>query len=161
MARDNLAGSGATRSLNWASDTPLSQWYGVVLSGTPERVTQLRLHGQNANSERGISEAKLNGTIPPELGRLSELQVLYLHRNNLTGEVSGALNSLSKLRLLYLYDNDLTGLSDELGPGMTELRRLFAQRNAMVGEIPAGLGSMTNLDWLTLYDNGPERSDTG
>ena len=130
VARDNLAGSGATRSLNWASDTPLSQWYGVVLSGTPERVTQLRLHGQNANSERGISEAKLNGTIPPELGRLGELQVLYLHRNNLTGEVSGALNSLSKLRLLYLYDNGLTGISDELGPGMTELRRLFAQRNA-------------------------------
>ena len=153
VARDNLAGSGATRSLNWASDTPLSQWYGVVLSGTPERVTQLRLHGQNANPERGLSEAKLNGTIPPELGRLSELQVLYLHRNNLTGEVSGALNSLSKLRLLYLYDNGLTGISDELGPGMTELRRLFAQRNAMVGEIPAGLGSMTNLDWLTLYSN--------
>ena len=153
VVRDNLAGSGATRSLNWASDTPLSQWYGVVLSGTPERVTQLRLHGQNANPERGLSEAKLNGTIPPELGRLSELQVLYLHRNNLMGEVPGALNSLSKLRLLYLYDNGLTGISDELGPGMTELRRLFAQRNAMVGEIPAGLGSMTNLDWLTLYSN--------
>ena len=164
VARDNLAGSGATRSLNWASDTPLSQWYGVVLSGTPERVTQLRLHGQNANSERGLSEAKLNGTIPPELGRLGELQVLYLHRNNLTGEVSGALNSLSKLRLLYLYDNGLTGISDELGPGMTKLRRLFAQRNAMVGEIPAGLGSVTNLDWLTLYDNdlsGPIPAELG
>ena len=153
VARDNLAGSGATRSLNWASDTPLSQWYGVVLSGTPERVTQLRLHGQNANPERGLSEAKLNGTIPPELGRLSDLQVLYLHRNNLTGEVPGTLNSLSKLRLLYLYDNDLTGISDELGPGMTELRRLFAQRNALTGEIPSGLASMTNLDWLTLYSN--------
>ena len=163
-ARDNLAGSGATRSLNWASDTPLSQWYGVVLSGTPERVTQLRLHGQNGNPERGLSEAKLNGTIPPELGRLSDLQVLYLHRNNLTGEVPGTLNSLSKLRLLYLYDNGLTGISDELGPGMTELRRLFAQRNAMVGEIPAGLGSVTNLDWLTLYDNdlsGPIPAELG
>ena len=153
VARDNLAGSGATRSLNWASDTPLLQWYGVVLSGTPERVTQLRLHGQNGNPERGLSEAKLNGTIPPELGRLSELQVLYLHRNNLTGEVPGTLNSLSKLRLLYLYDNGLTGISDELGPGMTELRRLFAQRNDLTGEIPSGLGSMTNLDWLTLYSN--------
>ena len=153
VARDNLAGSGATRSLNWASDTPLSQWYGVVLSGTPERVTQLRLHGQNGNPERGLSEAKLNGTIPPELGRLSDLQVLYLHRNNLTGEVPGTLNSLSKLRLLYLYDNGLTGISDELGPGMTELRRLFAERNDLTGEIPSGLGSMTNLDWLTLYSN--------
>ena len=109
--------------------------------------------GRMRKPERGLSEAKLNGTIPPELGRLGELHVLYLHRNNLTGEVPGALNSLSKLRLLYLYDNDLTGLSHVLGPGMISLRKLFAQRNAMVGEIPSGLGSMTNLDWLSLYDN--------
>ena len=151
--RDTLAGSGATRSLNWASDTPVSQWYGVVLSGTPERVTRLRLHGQNANADRGTAEAKLNGTIPAELGLLSELRVLYLHRNNLTGEIPGALNRLSKLRLLYLYDNQLSGISDELGPGMVSLIRLFAHRNAMSGEIPSGLGQIPNLDWLTLYEN--------
>ena len=164
VAGDVLAGTAASRSLNWAADTPIRQWYGVVLSGTPQRVTELRLHGQNANPERGLSEAKLNGTIPPELGRLGELHVLYLHRNNLMGEVPGALNSLSKLRLLYLYDNDLTGLSHVLGPGMISLRRLFAQRNAMVGEIPSGLGSMTNLDWLSLYDNdlsGPIPAELG
>ena len=134
VAGDVLAGTAATRLLNWAADTPIGQWYGVVLSGTQQRVTQLRLHGQNANADRGLPEAKLNGTMPPELGRLGELQVLYLHRNNLTGEVPGALNSLSKLRLLYLYDNGLTGISDELGPGMTELRRLFAQRNELNGD---------------------------
>ncbi len=151
--RDTLAGSGATRSLNWAADTPVSQWYGVVLSGTPKRVTQLRLHGQNASADRGTAEAKLNGTIPAELGLLSELSVLYLHRNNLTGEIPGALNRLSKLRLLYLYDNQLSGISDELGPGMTGLERLFAQRNSLRGEIPAGLGQIPNLDWLNLYRN--------
>ena len=152
-ARDALAGSGATRSLNWAADTPIGNWYGVVLSGTPQRVTQLRLHGQNTNADSGTVEAKLYGTIPPELGALSELEILYLHRNNLTGTIPGALNNLSKLRLLYLYDNKLTGISDQLGSGMSSLERLFAQRNRIEGSIPAGLGDMPKLDWLRLDRN--------
>ena len=108
-AKDKLEGTGATRTLNWSADTPMANWYGVVLSGTPERVAQLRLHGQNANADTGTAEAKLNGTIPAELGQLSELTVLYLHRNNQTGEVPGALGNLANLEWLSLYDNDLTG----------------------------------------------------
>ena len=151
--RDELTGTTSTRALNWEDEFSIADWYGVVLSGTPQRVTELRLHGENANVERGLTEAKLNGTIPAELGALRELTLLYLHRNNLTGEVPGGLNSLSNLERLYLYDNHLTGISAELGAGMTSLKRLFAHRNALTGEIPPGLGSMPNLDWLTLYDN--------
>ena len=92
--------------MNWATHTRIANWYGVVLSDTPRRVIQLRLHGQNANAERGTVEAKLKGSIPPELGRLSELEILYLHRNVLTGQIPGALNNLSKLQQLYLYDNE-------------------------------------------------------
>ncbi len=152
-ARDTLAGIESTRTLNWTTDTPIDDWYGVALSGTPERVIQLRLHGRNANSDTGTAEEKLNGSIPAALGRLSELTVLYLHRNNLTGEVPGALNSLSNLEQLYVYDNELTGISDQMGAGMASLKQLFAHRNELSGSIPAGLGSMPSLDWLTLYDN--------
>ena len=38
--RDTLAGSA---SLNWATDTSISQWKGVTLRGTPLRVTRLNL----------------------------------------------------------------------------------------------------------------------
>ena len=149
-ARDTLAGDG---SLNWAADTLIDDWYSVVLSGSPKRVVQLRLHGRNGDSETGSAEEKLNGTIPAALGRLSELTVLYLHGNNLTGEIPEALNSLSKLELLYLYDNKLTGIPSQMGEGMTNLKRLFVHGNELSGGIPAGLGSMPNLDWVTLYDN--------
>ena len=152
-ARDTLGGTNSSRFLNWQADTPIADWYGVVLSDTTQRVTGLRLHGRNADQETGTPEEKLNGTIPNELSGLSELTLLYLHRNNLTGEVPSALNDLSKLRVLYLYDNKLTGISPDLGPGLTDLRRLFAHGNDLAGEIPAGLGSIPNLDWLTLYDN--------
>ena len=35
-ARDTLAG---TATLNWAADTPMSEWDGVSVGGSPERVT--------------------------------------------------------------------------------------------------------------------------
>ena len=152
-ARDTLAGIDATRTLNWTTATPIADWYGVVLSGTPGRVVQLRLHGRDANAETGAAEEKLNGTIPAALGRLSELTALYLHRNNLTGEVPGALDSLSRLEQLYLYDNKLTGISGQMGAGMASLKQLFAHDNELAGGIPAGLSSMPSLDWVTLYDN--------
>ena len=145
-ARDTLAGTG---SLNWSAGTPIEEWDGIrtggrypSLEGTPQRVTRLYLHG------RGLS-----GTIPADLGDLSELRWLYLHRNDLTGEIPAALDRLARLEWLYLYDNDLTGISGDLGAGLASLRRLFAHRNDLSGEIPAGLGSIPNLDWLTLYRN--------
>ena len=37
-ARDTLAG---TASLNWVADTPITQWDGVIVGGTPKRVRGL------------------------------------------------------------------------------------------------------------------------
>ena len=56
--RDTLAG---TASLNWAADLPISQWDGITIGGTPERVKELFL-----------AKRQLTGTIPPELGWLSD-----------------------------------------------------------------------------------------
>ena len=177
QAKDKLEGIGATRTLNWSAGTPMTNWYGVVLSGTPERVAQLRLHGQNANADTGTAEAKLNGTIPAELGQLSELTVLYLHRNTLTGEIPAELGNLANLEWLSLYDNDLTGaIPTELAdlsnlerlylnhndltgqiPGdlgkMSSLTHLFLRHNQLTGPIPAELGGLTNLEWLSLWGN--------
>ena len=56
-SRDTLAG---TATLNWSVDTPASQWEGVTLGGTPQRVTELV-----------IEKMGLNGEIPSELGSLT------------------------------------------------------------------------------------------
>ena len=63
-ARDTLAGSA---TLNWSADTPITEWEGVAVGGVPQRVTGLRLNNR-----------QLSGTIPPELGSLSNLQYLWL-----------------------------------------------------------------------------------
>ena len=41
-ARDTLAGTNSSRFLNWQADTPIADWYGVVLSDTTQRITELR-----------------------------------------------------------------------------------------------------------------------
>ena len=100
-ARYVLAG---TATLNWSTDTPIADWSGVVLEGTPGRVTELRLRNLG-----------LTGEIPPELGNLSDLQHLNLSDNNLTGGIPTELGDLSNLQELYLGGNRLSGcVPDEL-----------------------------------------------
>ena len=82
---------------NWLSEAPLSEWYGVATDGSG-RVTRLSL-----------SENQLSGAIPPELGRLSNLQTLDLGGNKLTGRIPAELSNLASLQYLYLDNNQLTG----------------------------------------------------
>ena len=98
-AKSDLVGSG---TLNWNADTPMTQWDGVRLSGTPRRLTRLLL------SQEGLS-----GTIPALLGRLSMLIELDIRNNQLTGEIPAELGDLTSLQELYLSSNQLTGCIPE------------------------------------------------
>ena len=49
-----------------------------------------------------MSGNRLTGPIPPELGRLSALETLYLGWNPLTGPIPPELGNLSNLRYLRL-----------------------------------------------------------
>ena len=60
-ARDTLAG---TATLNWMADTPMVQWDGVTIGGSPRRVTRLHLFYR-----------ALTGEIPTELGNLSNCDI--------------------------------------------------------------------------------------
>ena len=76
-------------------DTPISDWDGVRVLGSPTRVTELNL-----------SSSDLTGTIPPVLGYLSNLQNLHLGDNQLTGCIPPALRGVDN------NDLDSLGLQD-------------------------------------------------
>ena len=138
-ARDTLAG---TASLNWVADTPITQWDGVIVGGTPKRVRGLSLE-----------DGGLTGEIPKELGSLANLQELYLYSNQLTGEIPTELGNLANLRWLFLRNNQLTGgIPKELG-NLANLRRLYLYNNQLTGEIPTELGNLANLQQLSLWGN--------
>ena len=52
---------------------------------------------------------ELTGSIPPEIGCLTNLVYLSLHSNQLTGEIPSEIGQLTSLANLYLYDNQLSG----------------------------------------------------
>ena len=139
-ARDLLTRD--TRQLNWSESTVISSWDGVTLGGTPQRVTKLNLHNKS-----------LNGTVPTQLSRLTNLEVLHLTFTELTGPIPRELGNLTNLTQLDLFDNQLTGtIPPELGR-LANLQRLALQRNQLIGTIPPSLGNLTGLRFLNLQEN--------
>ncbi len=82
---------------NWLSDEPLLEWHGVT-TNSEGSVTGLDL-----------SINGLTGSIPPDLGNLTNLRNLSLGGNELGGEIPVSLGNLTNLELLRLDRNQLTG----------------------------------------------------
>ena len=134
-------GADWTNNTNWLSNEPLSSWYGVTTDANG-RVASINLSNNN-----------LRGTIPAELGSLTNLVYLNLRQNMLSGEIPAELGSLTNLQVLNLYDNELSGtIPAELGQ-LTNLLWLALSDNELSGTIPAELSRLTNLEVLDLYDN--------
>ena len=137
---DATSGPGWNDSTNWKTAAPLSEWRGV-------RTDEGRVIGL------WLSRHNLTGTIPPELGNLTNLQDLYLNDNSLTGAIPSELGNLTNLRSLDLNDNSLTGtIPPELG-NLTNLHDLYLNENSLTGAIPPELGNLTNLGALRLDNN--------
>ena len=144
-ARDTLADSG---SLDWADNTPIVEWKGITVGGTPERVTELFLLG-----------SKINGEISPELGNLTGLKSLRLVFVPLRGGIPSELGNISSLERLELVTLSIFGpgglsgvIPAELG-NLSNLRRLMIGGTELSGELPSELGSLTNLESLILAGN--------
>lgn len=138
-ARDILAGNHGI--LNWSADQPMGAWTGLTVAGTPERVQALELERDG-----------LTGEIPPELGQLASLRVLWLPSNELTGRIPPELGQLSNLEELRLNRNELTGnIPAELGQ-LGNLKDLWLYENQLSGEIPPELGMLSSLESLERQD---------
>ena len=138
-SRDTLAG---TATLNWSADTPIADWDGITLEGTPQRVTKLSL------VRRGLT-----GQIPTELGDLENLQWLRFVGNELTGEIPPELGDLTNLERLGLQNNRLSGeIPVELG-NLANLQYMQLHYNELTGEVPLDFGRLANLEVLFLDNN--------
>mmetsp|Transcript_60088 Transcript_60088/g.178166 ORF Transcript_60088/g.178166 Transcript_60088/m.178166 type:complete len:244 (-) Transcript_60088:314-1045(-) len=105
-----------------------------------------------------ISESSVNGTIPSEIGMLSNIEFLDLHAQfeaslQLTGTLPSELGMLSNLKQMILYWNALQGpLPAELGM-LIKLEQLYLNENDFTGPLPAELGDLPLLKAMDLSYN--------
>ncbi|MCE2463148.1 MAG: leucine-rich repeat domain-containing protein [Dehalococcoidia bacterium] len=149
----------------WLSAVPIGQWHGVTTDDIG-RVTRLFLTNNRLTGEippelgnlpnlawLGLSNNLLSGKIPLELDRLSNLETLLLDGNRLSGEIPAGLGGLPNLTWLYLDNNRLSGeIPPELG-SLLSLTWLYLDNNLLSGEIPPELGRLSGLERLRLFNN--------
>ena len=133
-------GAGWSNSKNWLTSTLVGDWYGLSL--------------YNGHvSDISLSSNQLSGTIPPELGNLTNLRSLYLYSNQLSGTIPPELGNLTDLQVFDLNDNQLSGsIPPELG-NLTYLQVFDLNDNQLSGSIPPELGNLTTLIGLDLSVN--------
>ena len=97
-----------------------------------------------------------NGTITLQDGDfegLSNLDVLYLHHNDLSSVPEDALDGLTGLEDLYLYNNTLTALPSSVFDDLSNLEKLELSYNSMTS-LPADIfEGLSELEDLSLADN--------
>ena len=131
-------GASWTVNTNWIqTDTPCS-WYGVTC-------------GSSYVTSISLSNNQLSGSIPSQLGSLTNLTDLELGVNQLSGTIPD-LSKLTNLTQLNLASNQLSGSIPDLSK-LTNLQNLWLLNNQLSGSIPSQLGSLTNLQTLWLDNN--------
>jgi Leucine-rich repeat (LRR) protein len=98
----------------------------------------------------GMERGGLVGTIPTEIGLLSNLIFIDLDFNDLTGTLSSELLSLSSLNQLDVNDNRLSGSINGIG-NFLEMEFLQLHRNLFTGTVPVAVGNFSNLFAFTLH----------
>ena len=123
---------------NWLSETPAGEWHGVSTDSSG-RVVGLDL-----------PQNELSGTIPSELGRLTNLRWLSLYGNQLSGEIPPELGNLATLESLELSNNQLSGKIPPQLSNLINLRVLWLYNNRLEGCIPGGLTKVVRNDLFRL-----------
>lgn len=157
-----------TNSTNWLTHRQLADWHGVTVDGRG-RVVALDLFANRLSgtlpAELGkLSELRrmviarnyggLAGPIPPQLGNLANLEELSLFSNALEGSIPPELGKLRNLSGLFLHDNELEGaIPADLGD-LVNLRHLFLAGNRLTGPVPVALSKLSRLRELSLVRNG-------
>uniref|UniRef100_A0ACD5TW63 Uncharacterized protein n=1 Tax=Avena sativa TaxID=4498 RepID=A0ACD5TW63_AVESA len=129
--------------INWREqDVDPCNWKGVRCDNQSKRVIYLIL-----------AYRKLVGPIPPEIGRLNQLQTLSLQGNSLYGSLPPELGNCTRLQQLYLQGNYISGyIPSEFGD-LVELETLDLSSNTLRGSIPHSLDKLTKLSSFNVSMN--------
>lgn len=123
---------------NWLSAQPVSEWYGVTVTGN--KISRLAFDGNN-----------LTGTLPPEIGDLTGLEYLSFYSgNSINGTLPEEISNLTELRVLSFEFNNFTGPIPASYANLTKLRGFWFNNNQLSGEVPSFVA--TSYPNLVFFD---------
>jgi len=137
----------STDGPNWTDHTnwltgPVNTWFGIEIE--EGRVTEVNM---------GFYGNNMTGTLPEEMGDLTELKELGLYRNQISGAIPETFSGLEKLEFLFLNENELSGIIPEYFGLFTDLQLLWLDNNQFTGSIPESFSALNNLVQLHLGMN--------
>ncbi|RVW71662.1 putative leucine-rich repeat receptor-like protein kinase [Vitis vinifera] len=182
----------ALRSTGWWNSTSAHCHWDGVYCNNAGRVTGIALYGSGKELgelsklefssfpslvELNLSACGLNGSIPHQIGTLTQLTVLSLHDNNLTGEIPlswlthsvalphpfnligvipssfGNLTTLTTLYLMISVRIKSVGFIPEEIVNLKKLSHLDMSNNLISGKIPSQLGNLKEVKYFNLSHN--------
>lgn len=129
--------NGASWTNSWDLEEPIENWYGVELED---------VNGEGDWRVRILNLAKnnLEGTIPAEIGNLTNLKELRLSDNKLGGTIPVEIGNLANLAVLLMTRNQLEGPLPEGIGNLIKLVTVQIHSNNLTGSIPASFGNLVN-----------------
>ncbi|GJY76062.1 MDIS1-interacting receptor like kinase 2-like protein [Tanacetum coccineum] len=162
----------ALLSTNWFNDRNVSSdhctWYTIICNKAGSVIIIYIPGGDNEDlgdlgsldlasfpnlEELYIHNCNLEGSIPEQIGLLSDLTYLSLSGNQLTGKLPLSFANLTHLKYLDLSNNNLTGKLTFSFANLTRLENLDLSNNYLTGKLPVSFANLTRLENLDLSNN--------
>jgi len=126
--------------------------YSVNVGGTQTKDFDGIQHANDFFKRLYADNTPIAGTLPAEITRIHNLQVLSLQECEMNGELPADLFAMSSLEELYLTQNNLQGVLPDRWGSLMNLQVLAMAKNAFRGNIPESLGDAPSLRALSLKD---------
>lgn len=132
---------------SWSKGDPCtSNWTGIFCYPAPK-------DGYLHIREMQLLKLNLSGTLAPELGLLSHLEILDFMWNGIHGTIPKEIGNITSLKLLLLNGNLISGpLPDEIG-NLYNLNRLQIDQNQISGPIPKSFANLRKIKHLHMNNN--------
>nr|GLL33557.1 probable LRR receptor-like serine/threonine-protein kinase At1g06840 [Ipomoea trifida] len=133
---------------NWSRGDPCtSKWTGVLCHNSTKKDNYLHVQ------ELQLLQRNLSGTLSPELGRLSYMEILDVMWNQIGGSIPNEIGNITSLKLLLLNGNNLTGpLPEEIGY-LPNLDRIQIDQNHISGPLPKSFANLNRTKHFHMNNN--------
>ena len=112
--------------------------------GTLRSLTWLEMNGNGNHTSNQVS-----GTLPTQMGRLSNAVRVVVQENQLSGSIPPHIRNMSALMTLDMHENKLSGTIPDAYGGMTRLQYWDSFANRLEGDLPPSVFEAKEL--VTLY----------